>query len=104
METFTGAASGTITVVAVRTEPAPSRLINRELSWLDSSERLLDLASDTGQPLLERVKFCAIFSSILDEFFMVRVAGLVEQEGRASACGQPTASRRTVRWRRSGSA
>jgi polyphosphate kinase len=80
METFTGAASGTITVVAVRTEPAPSRLINRELSWLDSSERLLDLASDTGQPLLERVKFCAIFSSILDEFFMVRVAGLVEQE------------------------
>jgi polyphosphate kinase len=66
--------------MAVRSESAPSRLINRELSWLDSSERLLDLASDADQPLLERVKFCAIFSSILDEFFMVRVAGLVEQE------------------------
>jgi polyphosphate kinase len=58
--------------------PAP-RLINRELSWLDSSERLLDLAADPAQPLLERVKFCGIFSSILDEFFMVRVAGLMGQ-------------------------
>jgi polyphosphate kinase len=66
--------------MAVRTEPGPSRLINRELSWLDTSERLLDLAADESQPLLERVKFCAIFSTILDEFFMVRVAGLVEQE------------------------
>jgi polyphosphate kinase len=66
--------------VALRTESAPSRLINRELSWLDSSEHLLDLACDESQPLHERVKFCAIFSSILDEFFMVRVAGLVEQE------------------------
>jgi polyphosphate kinase len=67
-------------VVAVKTEAAPSRLLNRELSWLDSSERLLDLTADGDQPLLERVKFCAIFSTILDEFFMVRVAGLVEQE------------------------
>jgi len=66
--------------MAVGTEAALPRLINRELSWLDTSERLLDLAADEGQPLLERVKFCAIFSSILDEFFMVRVAGLVEQE------------------------
>jgi polyphosphate kinase len=56
------------------------RLINRELSWLDSSEHLLDLAADPAQPLLERVKFCAIFASIVDEFFMVRVAGLIEQE------------------------
>jgi polyphosphate kinase len=66
--------------MAVHTGAAPSRLINRELSWLDTSERLLDLAADPEQPLLERVKFCSIFSSILDEFFMVRVAGLVEQE------------------------
>ncbi len=66
--------------MAVRTEAALPRLINRELSWLDTSERLLDLAADQSQPLLERVKFCAIFSLILDEFFMVRVAGLVEQE------------------------
>ena len=66
--------------VATRTKtPERERLINRELSWLDSSERLLDLAADQGQPLLERVKFAAIFSSILDEFFMVRVAGLIEQ-------------------------
>jgi polyphosphate kinase len=65
--------------VAVRTEPAPARLINRELSQLDAHEHLLDLAADPSQPLLERVKFCAIFSSVLDEFFMIRVAGLVEQ-------------------------
>jgi polyphosphate kinase len=66
--------------MATRTKHAElERLINRELSWLDSSERLLDLAADPAQPLLERVKYCAIFSSILDEFFMVRVAGLIEQ-------------------------
>jgi polyphosphate kinase len=65
--------------VAVRTEPTPARLINRELSQLDAHEHLLDLAGDPSQPLLERVKFCAIFSSVLDEFFMIRVAGLVEQ-------------------------
>ncbi|HEY7380534.1 MAG TPA: polyphosphate kinase 1 [Gaiella sp.] len=65
--------------MAVRTEPAPARLINRELSQLDAHEHLLDLAADPSQPLLERVKFCAIFSSVLDEFFMIRVAGLVEQ-------------------------
>jgi polyphosphate kinase len=60
-------------------EQQTPRLINRELSWLDSSERLLELAEDEGVPLLERVKFCAIFSSIVDEFFMVRVAGLAGQ-------------------------
>ena len=66
--------------MATRTEPKRSRLINRELSWLDTSEHLLELAADETIPLLERVKFCAIFSSIVDEFFMVRVAGLIEQE------------------------
>jgi polyphosphate kinase len=60
------------------TDPGP-RLLNRELSWLTSSERVLDLASDPGVPLLERVKFCSIFSLMLDEFFMVRVAGLMDQ-------------------------
>jgi polyphosphate kinase len=67
-------------VVAKTHTAAPeNRLLNRELSWLDTSERVLDLASDTSVPLLERVKFCSIFSHMLDEFFMVRVAGLMGQ-------------------------
>jgi polyphosphate kinase len=57
------------------------RLLNRELSWLDFNARVLDLVADPEVPLLERVKFCSIFSSNLDEFFMVRVAGLLRQVG-----------------------
>jgi polyphosphate kinase len=57
----------------------PSLYVNRELSWLDFNERVLELAEDPERPLLERVKFCAIYGSNLDEFFMVRVAGVHDQ-------------------------
>ncbi len=57
----------------------PDRFLNRELSWLEFADRLLDLASDPRRPLLERVKFLAIFSTGCDEFFQVRVAGLHDQ-------------------------
>jgi polyphosphate kinase len=57
----------------------PALYFNRELSWLAFNDRVLQLAEDPKQPLLERAKFAAIFSSNLDEFFMIRVAGLHDQ-------------------------
>jgi polyphosphate kinase len=60
-------------------DAATENLLNRELSQIDLMRRVLELAADPDEPLLERVKFCGIVSSILDEFFMVRVAGLHDQ-------------------------
>ena len=59
----------------------PARSFNRELSWVDFNDRVLQLAESPAdqQPLMERLKFCAIYSSNQDEFFMVRVAGLLDQ-------------------------
>ena len=65
--------------IGIDTEAESGRFINRELSWLDFNSRVLAQAEDPSVPLLERVKFCAIWSSNLDEFFQVRVAGLKDQ-------------------------
>src|SRR3954466_13201352 len=75
--------SDTTTTEAEGPEPPdlsdPELYFNRELSWMQFNARVLELAEDPSVPLLERVKFCAIYSSNLDEFVMVRVAGLHDQ-------------------------
>jgi polyphosphate kinase len=66
----------------------PKLYINRELSWLDFNDRVLQLAEDESLPLIERLKFLAIFTTNLDEFFMVRVAGVHDQvDARIDARG-----------------
>ncbi|HXX90953.1 MAG TPA: RNA degradosome polyphosphate kinase [Acidimicrobiales bacterium] len=81
MDASTGAAAAALpgTHALDPVECGPERFSNRELSWLEFGSRLLDLADDDRVPLLERVKFLAIFSEGLDEFFQVRVAGLKDQ-------------------------
>src|SRR5918911_1102828 len=66
----------------------PELYANRELSWLDFNDRVLQLAEDESLPLLERVKFLSIFTTNLDDFFMVRVAGVHDQlDARIDARG-----------------
>jgi polyphosphate kinase len=79
-EQRTPAAPPAATAPAVDNALPEDRYLNRELSWLDFNARVLALAADTSLPLLERAKFLAIFSSNLDEFYMVRVAGLKRRD------------------------
>ncbi|HEY6058150.1 MAG TPA: hypothetical protein VIV06_08960, partial [Candidatus Limnocylindrales bacterium] len=69
--------------------PEPLPYINRELSWLEFNARVLHEARDVRNPLLERVKFLAIFASNLDEFFQVRVAGLHQQAAARATSTSP---------------
>ena len=74
---------------------SPQRFLNRELSWIDFDSRVLALAADPSVPLLERVKFVAIFSQNLDEFFQVRVAAIKDQV--AASMTVPTPDGRTAK-------
>src|SRR5258707_14886844 len=79
-----GVATTPLTTIQVSGVPdaaveRPMPYSNRELSWLDFNERVLELAEDESVPLLERAKFLAIFGTNLDEFLMVRVAGIHDQ-------------------------
>src|SRR5256885_17029846 len=81
----------------------PKNFINRELSWLEFNRRVLEEAQDSTQPLIERVKFLTIFSSNLDEFFEIRVAGIKQQiESETSGVSpdglSPTETFNSIQW------
>ncbi len=70
---------GALTPVVAEERADAELFFNRELSWVEFDERVLELAEDPDVPLMERLKFAAIYASNLDEFFMIRVAGLHDQ-------------------------
>src|SRR5712691_12849055 len=67
----------------------PGLYINRELSWIEFNRRVLEQAQDPRHPLLERVKFLSIFETNIDEFIMIRMAGLKEQMDALSTSRSP---------------
>src|SRR6266446_580881 len=84
--------NGTLTAKKADAAPLPSLddpglYINREMSWLAFNRRVLEEALDPTVPLLERIKFLAIFAANLDEFFMVRVGGLQQKVAAGIAVG-----------------
>ncbi len=80
----------TIFTPAVNPELPEDRFLERELSWLDFNQRVLELAEDKTTPLLERVNYLSIFASNLDEFFMVRVASLKRRIATGIAVPSPS--------------
>ena len=73
-----------MTEVGHTTPDSPMALINRELSWLSFARRVLALAEDPEQPLLERVKFAGIMGTLYDEFAMKRIGGLLRKVRRGT--------------------